>query len=331
MSAGLHFQVAVENNRDIICHSWVLECVNAKALLPIRPRHYLFQSPTTRKNQQTVIDMYGDPWFGDVDTQDLQKILTGINGEDPVAKQGLRQKLIKSELSRDWFWDLLKGCYFYFHKPLHSVNPDSQTLANMTLTRLRLSAEMLGASMSCDIMLNTTHVIVYMPLESIIPLRRLLQSLKQSKKVLSESPHINIVSHSWLEDCLRKKERLCIKPYLLRDGVHPSNNSDSGRSESRVVDSWSSKRRQCSIVIELDENESPGRETTHSTNPVEGISDRRKRQCKGFLQSSKCVASNEGLSPIQDPADCTTILQKKLECVQHVREAGRGNQVAEGE
>ncbi|KAI5062491.1 hypothetical protein GOP47_0023030 [Adiantum capillus-veneris] len=303
---GLHFQVAVENNRDIICLSWVSECFNAKARLPLCPRHYLFQSSTTRSNLQTAIDMYGDPWFRDVDTLDLQKILTGINGkESSFTEQELRQKLKERKLTKDWFWDLFKGCSFYFHKPLHSVNPDSQTLANMTLDRLRLAAEMLGASTSCDIMLNTTHVIVYVPLESTIPLRRLLRSLKQSKKVLSESPHINIVRHSWLEDCLRRKERLCVKSHSLREGVHVSTESESlkqqctkaNSSGSSDMNSLSSTRSQSLSVLELDDDES----TTNSTHPVrekqswaaeENLDndDGRKRHCKGILKSPNCLS-----------------------------------------
>ncbi|KAH7373684.1 hypothetical protein KP509_17G068500 [Ceratopteris richardii] len=221
---GFLFNIAVQNDKDIICTDWIWECLNAKAVLPLAPRHFLFQSSRTKTNELTRIDMYGDPWFEDIDVEDLQKIVAGISAKDwPVMEQTYGIKLRK-ELSKERCWNLFEGCHFYFHEPLHSGNLDSRILANITLSRLRLDAEMLGASSSCDITCKITHVIVYVPLESKIPTRR----AKQLQRILSKSPHINVVSHLWVERCLKEKKLLSIQSYVLGIQTEGTENSEPG-------------------------------------------------------------------------------------------------------
>lgn len=52
----------------------------------------------------------------------------------------------------------------YFHLPVFfSRNPDSQSIAMLSLRRLQLEAEMEGASTSRNLFGDITHMVVYVP------------------------------------------------------------------------------------------------------------------------------------------------------------------------
>lgn len=111
---------------------------------------------------------------------------------------------------------LLGGCYFYFHKPLHSVYPNSQVIAVMALKRLELESQMLAASSSSGLSREVTHVIIYAPAAAPMLFRRVCQSFQHSDRELLQSYDIKIVSHCWLERCITEKKKIDINPYLIR-------------------------------------------------------------------------------------------------------------------
>lgn len=294
---GFQFQVAVDNDRDIICRTWISACIKCKKLLPISPRHYLFQSQTTKKELQMEIDIYGDPWFEDVGAQDIFQVLKNISNKDlpnamwkPPLQQGKRKS------GRDWHWGLFEGCSFYFHRPLHSVNPDSQLLAMMTLKRLQLQAEMLGASISCDLTSSTTHIIIYVPSLLLIPMKRLRQSFNNSEKEFLQSSHVNMVSHLWLEESGRKKERIEISPYLLSAGGDLFTNDTNASSQNEVAIKVTANTCRHSDGMTWNSNSHPVKKEPCLPAVEEGGHDRRRKvPCKRYVKSPKCSAWGESL------------------------------------
>ena len=70
-------------------------------------------------------------------------------------------------------------------------NQDSLFLSVMTLRRLQLEIEMLGASVSCEVTGNITHVIIYIPSESSTVIIRRIEQRYAQGWVLTENRSAN--------------------------------------------------------------------------------------------------------------------------------------------
>ncbi|KAH0445606.1 ATP-dependent DNA ligase, partial [Aureobasidium melanogenum] len=102
--------------RDIFRPQWLLECIKQaeadvgrpNVLLPFEPRHVLFSKEEDEDSFKSNIDEYGDSFARDVDTEELEKLLSGMpdfKDEDYNADE------IMDELFAD---DVLEGpgCMF---------------------------------------------------------------------------------------------------------------------------------------------------------------------------------------------------------------------------
>ncbi|CAK9273004.1 unnamed protein product [Sphagnum jensenii] len=197
---GIKYQAAA-NTGDVIHDSWFLECIAKKALLPLAPKYYLHMSKATKEKMKDDIDEFGDFYFVDVDVSDMKQLFENMD----VNKQAPNMEEVKQYREKYCptpTWCHFSSCNIYFHHPLHSINPDTQVVAAMTLRRLALEVLMYEGSVSKTIDQSVTHVVVYTAPQSPVPYKTLLQSFTARERKLLKSSSINIISHCWIEDAL---------------------------------------------------------------------------------------------------------------------------------
>eukprot|EP00598_Pedospumella_elongata_P014498 CAMPEP_0185013830 /NCGR_PEP_ID=MMETSP1098-20130426/99006_1 /TAXON_ID=89044 /ORGANISM="Spumella elongata, Strain CCAP 955/1" /LENGTH=612 /DNA_ID=CAMNT_0027542901 /DNA_START=79 /DNA_END=1913 /DNA_ORIENTATION=+ len=78
--------------KDVIDFSYIIECVNAGALLPLKRVHLLGMSAETKKSFRGTVDVFGDSYTEDVTPEELSKILASF---DPKIAS-LERKLASS-------------------------------------------------------------------------------------------------------------------------------------------------------------------------------------------------------------------------------------------
>ncbi|CAM6048477.1 unnamed protein product [Sphagnum compactum] len=197
---GIKYQAAA-NTGDVIHDSWFLECIAKKAVLPLAPKYYLHMSKATKEKMKDDIDEFGDFYFVDVDVSDMKQLFENldVNKQAPTMEE---VKQYREKYCPTPTWCHFSSCNIYFHHPLHSINPDTQVVAAITLRRLALEVLMYEGSVSKTIDQSVTHVVVYTAPESPVPYKTLLQSFTARERRLLKSSSINIVSHCWIEDAL---------------------------------------------------------------------------------------------------------------------------------
>ncbi|KAG0594522.1 hypothetical protein M758_UG085100 [Ceratodon purpureus] len=143
-----------------------------------------------------------------------------------AAKELLRCGSIIAEEWRTWEESLrlyqrarnwLEGVTICFGPPIHSKFPQSLEITSISLQRLRMEAQILGANVVDTVGYTTTHVLTYRRPEQVLNPSLVLQSLgeKDISKVITLSPFwhpkghpIKVVYHDWLEDSLAVGELL---------------------------------------------------------------------------------------------------------------------------
>ncbi|GFZ21909.1 DNA ligase IV [Actinidia rufa] len=128
-SKGIKFQAA-KLRGDIIHYSWLFDCCSHKKLLPLQTKYFLFLSDSSRKKLQEEIDEFSDPYFGDLDIEDIKQV---IDFRTPV---------------------------FDFCTP---KNSDSKVLIELALRRMKLEVSMGGGKVSNSLS-QATHLVVISPL-----------------------------------------------------------------------------------------------------------------------------------------------------------------------
>ncbi|XP_059063746.1 DNA ligase 4 isoform X1 [Cryptomeria japonica] len=213
---GLHYKVAKSSEFDVIHISWLFSMLESKGILPILPRHYIYLSNKTTKTISESVDELGDPWFEPLEREDLFQIFQNMNSWCSSSSTSAIGKRVSLKLGRPWLSGIFQSCCLYFHKPIHSRNPDSQSTAILSLRRLQLEAEMQGASTSRNIFDDITHMVVYVPDGVKLSFKTILHSLSEPQRQVIWTNTINIVCHAWIEECIISGKRLESEPYNLR-------------------------------------------------------------------------------------------------------------------
>ncbi|KAF7152591.1 hypothetical protein RHSIM_Rhsim01G0115200 [Rhododendron simsii] len=66
----------------IIHYSWLLDCHSHKKLLTLQPKYFLFLSDSSRKKLQLELDVNLDPYYSDLNIEDLKQHLSNISSSE---------------------------------------------------------------------------------------------------------------------------------------------------------------------------------------------------------------------------------------------------------
>lgn len=66
--------ILADKDRDILHPSYILDCINAKKLLPIGPKYMFYTSPKTQKDFLQTMDVYGDYYNKRIKAKDLIEV-----------------------------------------------------------------------------------------------------------------------------------------------------------------------------------------------------------------------------------------------------------------
>jgi hypothetical protein len=160
----------------------------------------------------------------------------------------------------------------------------------MALRRFRLEAEMRGASISNNLCGDSTHMVVYVPIGIKLSFKRIMQSLIEPEQKLVQSSHICIVSHVWIEECIRAGKRLGSGPYSLRNEEDLTSNPASSSIDVNCKPCHKVEKALMQSVLQNSsdgENQRPSSEDDSILEnfPVIASGDERKTHCKLVSQS----------------------------------------------
>lgn len=66
--------IKADEDRDILHPNYILECIEAKKLLPIAPKYMYYTSPKTQQAFLETMDAYGDYYNKKIGTKDLLEV-----------------------------------------------------------------------------------------------------------------------------------------------------------------------------------------------------------------------------------------------------------------
>lgn len=70
--------IQADKDRDILHPNYILDCIDAKKLLPIGPKYMFYTSPTTQEDFLQTMDIYGDYYNKKIKAKDLIEVYLGI-------------------------------------------------------------------------------------------------------------------------------------------------------------------------------------------------------------------------------------------------------------
>ncbi|ORX59718.1 ATP-dependent DNA ligase [Hesseltinella vesiculosa] len=143
-----------KGKRDVIKPQWVLDCVEAKEILPLMPKYMLYTSSQTKGEFLTKMDKYNDSYTQDATQDSLEDIWAGI----PSA---CNQKTLRS-VQRKYFDSIpIPGMFFlgmtlYFDTewataPTTPAERVAYTNDLDTIRRLKTSVIFYGGSLTSDL------------------------------------------------------------------------------------------------------------------------------------------------------------------------------------
>ncbi|XP_028079718.1 DNA ligase 4 isoform X2 [Camellia sinensis] len=213
-SKGLKFQAA-KLRGDIIHYSWLFDCCSQKKLLPLQPKYFLSLSDSSKKKLQEEIDELSDPYYWDLDIEDIKQLLSNINrSEDSKTIDYYKRKFCPKDK-----WSCFHGCCIYFHPSAESSNLDSKVLIELALRRMRLAVAMGGGKVSSSLS-QATHLVVISPLGFNVEFDMILRrkhdpSLDDLSSMDIEHQQKNMLSSPTKDREHRKSTAALINPRLL--------------------------------------------------------------------------------------------------------------------
>ncbi|XP_021772147.1 DNA ligase 4-like [Chenopodium quinoa] len=229
-SRGIKYEVTKSRGCDIIHYSWVLDCCSQKQLLPLRPKHFVFLSDSSRKKLQEEIDEFSDSYFWDVDVAELKQTFGNVNrSEDAKMVDHYKKKYCPCEK-----WGRFHGCciYFYLCAKSHCSNWD----IFLKIATRRMKAEVsVGGGKVCDNLSQATHIVVMSIPGHELKFETLLQSFPGDQKYILRRKRLHVIGSQWLEDCLKEGQKLPEVAYNLKPTTYEESTSEEEKGGDENV------------------------------------------------------------------------------------------------
>ncbi|CAK7345720.1 unnamed protein product [Dovyalis caffra] len=181
--------------------------------------YFLFLSDCSKKKLQEEIDEFSDSYYWDLDLSGIKQLLSNINtSEDAKAIDYFKKKYCPEEK-----WSLFHGCCVYFHISEESLTPDWESLLGLALRRLKLEIFMGGGKVSNNLA-HATHLVVLTIPASDVDFDSLVKSFTAGEKHFLLNKRLYVVGSQWLEDSLKRVQKLPEDAYNLKpSGLEESN------------------------------------------------------------------------------------------------------------
>ncbi|KAL6977871.1 DNA ligase (ATP) [Sarracenia purpurea var. burkii] len=264
---GIKFQAA-KLRGDIIHYSWFLDCCLQKKLLPLQPKYFLFLSESSRKKLEEEIDEFSDPYYWDLDIEDIKQVLSNINrSEDPKTIDYYKGKFCPKDK-----WSRFHGCCIYFHPSTQALNSDSKVLIEIALRRMKLEISMGGGKVSNSLS-QATHLVVITPLGLDVDFNAILKNFASAEVHLLRKKSLHVVGSQWLEDCFAKEQKLQEETYSLKPPGLEESNSGEWKHDSNL-----------DVLSGMDIIEQPNMSSSQAK-------DGKQRKCKAALDDPRFLTS----------------------------------------
>lgn len=272
-SRGLKFQAA-KIRGDVIQCSWLFDCCSQKKLLPLQPKYFLSLSDSSRKKLQEEIDEFSDPYYWDLDIDDIKQLLSNISTKAnlPLKKKSREADFktmdhYKRKYCPEEKWSLFQGCSIYFHPlPQTLRNAEIKVLTEVAMRRMKLEVSMGGGRVSNSLK-HATHAVVS-PLK-LSDFEKILKSLSSAEQRLVRKKGLHVVGSQWLEDSLAKGQKLPEDTYSLKRTDMEESNSEDWNPDPNLDD-----------LSGMDDME----QQTESTSPTRDIKQRKAKTALAKLQ-----------------------------------------------
>eukprot|EP00252_Welwitschia_mirabilis_P019931 TRINITY_DN4748_c0_g2_i1.p1 TRINITY_DN4748_c0_g2~~TRINITY_DN4748_c0_g2_i1.p1 ORF type:complete len:1164 (+),score=257.65 TRINITY_DN4748_c0_g2_i1:141-3632(+) len=318
---GYKYQAAAKHG-DVIHYSWIIDCCKQKSLLPLLPKYYLSLSDSLKQKRKEDTDEFGDPYFLDIDALDLKQLFGNLERSKVSEETGMIN-FYKTKYSLAEKWSLFKNCSVYFHQMLHSINADSQIVAELTLRRLKVEISMYGGLVT-SILQHATHVIVYSTTQHVVPFKFILSSLSAKDRRQLERADVFVLSHLWMEDSLSAKRKLPESSYNMKCHnsyyepsliIEDENPSDSGAynlvSNKQHQPTVESRNRKSEVASA---NKVPKRKSSRQNKKPAAKKQKKVFRCHSSSEESKPLdqdISNGMLVSVDDNPEQSTDVHKR--------------------
>ncbi|XP_052198672.1 DNA ligase 4 [Diospyros lotus] len=212
-SKGIKFQAA-KLHGDVIHYSWLFDCCSQRKLVPLQPKYFLYLSESSRKRLEEEIDEFSDPYYLDLDIEDLKQLLNNVKRSgDAKSIAYYRRKFCPQNK-----WSCFHGCNIYFHHSVQALNFHSEVLSELAMRRLKLEIYMGGGKVS-DNLSEATHLVLVSPMEFREDFDTILRRFSSAEANFLCKKRLHVVGSQWLEDCLDKQQKLPEELYSLKPSV----------------------------------------------------------------------------------------------------------------
>ncbi|XP_031271275.1 DNA ligase 4 [Pistacia vera] len=214
---GIKYQAA-KLRGDVIHYSWVLDCCSQKKLLHLQPRYFLNLSDSSKTKLQEEVDEFSDSFYWDLDLADLKQLLSNIHrSEDPTTVDYYRKKYCPEDK-----WSCFHGCCIYFYPLTESLKSDGEVLLELALRRMKLEVSF-GGGKVCNNLVNATHLVILSVPGTDMNFDSLIKGFTTTEKYLFGNKKLHVVGSQWLEDCLKREQKLEEDTYSLKpSGIEQS-------------------------------------------------------------------------------------------------------------
>lgn len=190
------------NQHDVVWASWLLECLDQKAVVPWQPRHMIHMSPSTREHFAREYDAYGDSYFIDTDEHQLREVFGRISSTEGTA-------VSVAQVEERYGWDdlptsMFRPCTVYLDVFADIGDPKSAMPASCLDIRA-LEVRYHGGTVVQKLNEGVSHVIVEEETR-LLALRTLRRRFRRKFK---------IVRDSWVTDSIKAGYLLDDTDYLV--------------------------------------------------------------------------------------------------------------------
>ncbi|XAR63749.1 DNA ligase (ATP) [Bertholletia excelsa] len=225
---GIKFQAA-KRHGDVIHYSWLLDCCSQRKVVPLQPKYFLFLSDSSRERLQEEIDEFSDPYYWDLDIEDIKQLLSNINrSEDAKALDYYKMKFCPKGK-----WSYFQGCCIYLLPSADTFNSDSKVVTELALRRMKLEVSGGGGKVTNSLS-EATHVAVISPFIFNVDFDAISRRFSSSEVNLLRGKSLHVVGSQWLEDCIDKEVKLLEETYSLKPaGLEESNCEEWKHNDNR--------------------------------------------------------------------------------------------------
>eukprot|EP00850_Spirogloea_muscicola_P019235 SM000186S04153 [mRNA] locus=s186:138690:147447:- [translate_table: standard] len=244
---GIKYQAAA-GCTDVIHYSWIMDCLHAQKLLPLKSKYYLHLSDATKAKLRDTMDASGDSYTDKLEQADLQQLLQAV---DTSHISGAEVNACRHECCTDGLWYLFQGCHISLLQAYGISYDKSYSFADLCAC---VSKEDQGYLRS-----RSVHVVNQAWIEDSVATGRRLKELDYNIRGdadISADADVNVdgekklkkPSHRLLPRAMRRRGRAQPVDKASKDGALTTQSRKRQQAKLNVPDKKPKKRRRLQVV-----------------------------------------------------------------------------------